>query len=126
MRNVAHLALWMIFAVGALIIVVMAIANARDQARRARARQALGLIPGFEHTLGNVQAERVMQMFEDTDMRIARRSPSLTPKQRAELARAVIVEKGLLAPTATGGGVVGPPTASNDSRREGRRARRAA
>ena len=90
----ADLLTWPIIITALIVVALVGVVFGTIVAlRRADMRKALGLPP--DSKLG--PAERKMfQAFEDTDLRLGRRMPSLPKERRQLLAREMLRKKGLL------------------------------
>ena len=76
-----------------VIVLIGGVFGAIVALRRADMRKALGLPPDTK--LGEAE-KRMFQAFEDTDLRLGRRMPSLSKARRQIMAREVLRKKGLL------------------------------
>lgn len=83
------------FIITALIVVglISVVFGAIVALRRAEMRKALGLPP--DSKLGPAEKQMFLA-FEDTDMRLGRRMPSLPKERRQLMARELLRKKGLL------------------------------
>lgn len=90
----ADLLTWPIVITAFIVVALLGVVfGAIVALRRADMRKALGLPP--DSKLGEPE-KRMFQAFEDTDLRLGRRVPSLSKARRQILARELLRKKGLL------------------------------
>ncbi len=90
----ADLLTWPIVITAFIVVALLGVVfGAIVALRRADMRKALGLPP--DSKLGEPE-KRMFQAFEDTDLRLGRRMPSLSKARRQILARELLRKKGLL------------------------------
>jgi|APFre7841882630_1041343.scaffolds.fasta_scaffold203553_1 hypothetical protein len=82
----------------AILILVNVTAVLRAHFRHRRVRAALDLPQRMGTTKGNVQVERAMEMFADTDAKLRQRAPHLSQEERHAMAKALLHAKGILPP----------------------------
>ncbi len=82
----------------AILVLVNVTAVLRAHWRHRRVRAALDLPQRMGATKGNVQAERAIEVFADTDAKLRKRAPHLSREERHAMARALLHAKGILPP----------------------------
>jgi hypothetical protein len=83
----------------AILVLVNVTAVLRAHLRHRRVRAALDLPQRMGTTKGNVQAERAMEVFADTDAKLRKRAPHLSKEERHAMAKALLHAKGILPPS---------------------------
>ena len=90
----ADLLTWPIIITALIVVALISVLfGAIVALRRAEMRKALGLPP--DSKLGEKEKQMFLA-FEDTDLRLGRRMPSLPKERRQLLARELLRKKGLL------------------------------
>lgn len=82
----------------AILVLINLAAVYRAHARHRRVRAVLELPRRMARRDKQVQIERVVEVFAETDARLRKRAPHLSKTERHEMARALMRAKGLLPP----------------------------
>ena len=82
----------------AILVLVNVTSVLRAHLRHRRVRAALDLPQRMGTSKGNVQTERAIEVFADTDAKLRKRAPHLSTQERHAMAKALLHAKGILPP----------------------------
>lgn len=82
----------------AILVLINVAAVLRSHLRHRQVRAALDLPHRMGTSKGNVQVERAMEVFADTDAKLRKRAPHLSTEERHAMTKALLRAKGVLPP----------------------------